>query len=177
ALIQELHAIEKTVDILLVDTGAGISNNVLNFLMASDEVLLVTTPEPTAITDAYGLIKILRSEEPEKKISLVVNQVASEEEARLVANKLKMVTKRFLNAEVEVLGHVVWDSLVGEAVRRQEPFILCYPRTAASYCVYTLAAKMCDQSMPQPTGLKRFFSSVVGFFGRRGEAYAQRRDG
>lgn len=163
-LIQELYTIEKMVDILMIDTGAGISNNVINFLLAADEILLVTTPEPTAITDAYGLIKIVRGEAPNKKISLIVNKVANEEEARLVANKLKMVTKRFLNTEIEAMGHVVWDGLVGEAVRRQEPFILGYPRTSAAYCIYSLAAKICDHSLPQPTGLQRFFSSVVSMF-------------
>ncbi|NPV92032.1 MAG: MinD/ParA family protein [Firmicutes bacterium] len=163
-LVNDLHAIEKTVDILMIDTGAGISNNVLNFLIASDEILLVTTPEPTAITDAYGLIKIVRGEVPQKKISLIINKVANEEEGRLVSNKLKMVTKRFLNTEIESLGHVVWDSAVGEAVRRQEPLILSYPRTSASFCIYSIAAKICDQSMPQPTGLQKFFNNVVSLF-------------
>lgn len=166
-LIEGLKSIEKMVDILLIDTGAGISNNVLNFVLAADEILLVTTPEPTAITDAYGLIKVVLNENPGKAIRLIVNKAASEEEAQVVVSKLRTVARRFLAVEVEAMGYVLWDDAVRESVRRQEPLLLAFPYSPAARCIYSLAATLEGKEAGKKAngnGLQRFFSQVLQLF-------------
>lgn len=166
-LIDEIKSIEKVADILVIDTAAGISNNVLNFVLAADEVLLVTTPEPTAITDAYGLIKVVLSEKPDKLIRLLINKARNADEAQLVVNKLRTVARRFLAVEVESVGYVLWDEAVREAVQRQEPFLLSFPHSLATRCIYSLAAALEGKEVQEKlkgNGLQGFFSKVFQLF-------------
>lgn len=164
ALMADVHSLEGTADILLIDTGAGVSSNVLNFLVAADEVIIVTTSEPTALTDAYGLIKIVSRENPGAVMKLIVNRVESEAEGALVAHKLKIVTKKFLDVELETYGHIIDDPAVSEAVKKQQPFILAFPYSPATQCVIDLAAKMCNQTAKRPAGLRAFFNNVANLF-------------
>lgn len=164
ALMMDVHSLEGTADLLLIDTGAGVSSNVLNFLLTADEVVIITTPEPTALTDAYGLIKIVSRENPKSILRLVVNKVESDAEGMLVAHKLKIVTKKFLDVDLEFYGHIVRDSAVSEAVKKQQPFVLAYPNSPASVCIHNLAAKMCNQTVKKPVGLRAFFNNVASLF-------------
>jgi flagellar biosynthesis protein FlhG len=101
--VRDLAGLEDRADFILVDTGAGISRGVLNFVLAAHEVLVVTTPEPTAITDAYGLIKAIDQHNPLAQVRLIINMAESEQEARAVAQKLIMIVDRFLDVEVSYL--------------------------------------------------------------------------
>ena len=134
--------------------------------MAADELIVVTTPEPTAITDAYGLIKALCQQDFTGKIYLVVNRVLSAQEASIVFEKLLMATSKFLNYEIESLGFIVEDSKVGQAIQAQKPFLMTYPQTTAANNLYNIAAKITNQEnlMPASKGIKGFFSKVIGYF-------------
>lgn len=141
-VMEMFRGLESGFDHLLIDTGAGIGPNVMSFLLAADEVLVVTTPEPTAITDAYATIKSLLKQRPDAAVSLLVNQVKDPHEARGVYQRIAAVCRRFLNMTPRDAGYVAWDPCVGQAVRRRAPFVLDSPSSSASACVRRLAHKL-----------------------------------
>jgi flagellar biosynthesis protein FlhG len=138
-LLTALAPLTAGSDLLLIDTSAGIGRNVVSLCEAATEVVLVTNPEPTSLTDAYGLIKVLLGRKPDAVIRVVVNSVSGGEEARAVHRKLDQVVSRFLGRRIEYLGHIERDECVGRATQRQTPFVTAYPRSAASRCVAVLA--------------------------------------
>jgi flagellar biosynthesis protein FlhG len=159
-MINLTRQLETEHDLLLIDTGAGISPNVIHFLMVADEVLVVTTPEPTAITDAYGLIKALIRQRETVRVSLLVNMVRDREEGLAVYERIAAVCRRFLGLALADAGHVVHDPRVSAAVRRRVPFVLDAPQSPASICVKQLAHKV-DRfaSEPRAGGFFRLVSS------------------
>ncbi len=149
-------------DYMIVDTGAGVSQNVLSFVIAADEVIVVTTPEPTAITDAYGIIKSIASQAPDKIIKLVVNRAQSVAEGKRVAQRVINIAGQFLNIKVEDLGFVFDDSNVPRSVRNQKPFMVSYPKSRASTCVAVIADKICNKTSERErgSGLTNFFKNL-----------------
>lgn len=148
-------------DYMVVDTGAGISQNVLSFLVASDEVIVITTPEPTAITDAYGTIKAIAANAPEKTVKLVVNRVQSVSEGKRVAQRVINIAGQFLNIKVENLGFVFEDMYVSKSIRNQKPFIASYPKSKASNCVDIIADRLTNVETEDMKG-----SGMMNFFKR-----------
>ncbi|GMO61954.1 MAG: MinD/ParA family protein [Treponemataceae bacterium] len=124
-------------DIIIIDTGAGIAKNVLQFVGAADEVIVVTTPEPTAITDAYGIIKIITTELMTKdiRLKLLVNRAHSAEEGRRIADRIVTIVGQFLNYKIEYLGFVYDDPAVNNSVVRQKPFLAANPTSKPAQCV------------------------------------------
>ena len=116
-------------DIIIIDTGAGITNNVLQFVAAADEVYVVTTPEPTAITDAYGIIKIITTEIVEHPVNLklLVNRAHSADEGKRISERIITIVSQFLNYKVDYIGFVYDDPVVQASVIRQKPFIVINP--------------------------------------------------
>ena len=151
-------------DFLIVDTGAGISQNVLSFVMAADEVIVVTTPEPTAITDAYGIIKAIASQSNEKHIKLIVNRAQSVAEGKRVAQRVINIAGQFLNIKVEELGFVYEDLYVPKSVRNQKPFIVSYPGCKASGCVKVIADRINNKQVESEkgTGIASFIKNLIG---------------
>lgn len=145
-IVDSLAVVEQQADFIVIDTGAGISPNVLSFTRAADDVLVVTTPEPTAITDAYAVVKVLsRDAGPElvrRRTSLLVNQAMSPEEAQLVYERIARVARQFLNVNVLNAGWLPDDEHVVLSVRRRVPFVLAYPRCPAAACVTQLAMRL-----------------------------------
>lgn len=131
-IMRELEEIQGYADLVLLDTGAGISQESLRFMLASDEILLVTTPEPTSITDAYAVVKMLHSRNPAVVIKLIVNRASSAKEAKHTAEKLTLVAKQFLGLKLETIGYVLDDPNVSKSVKKQRPFLLEYPGTDSS---------------------------------------------
>jgi flagellar biosynthesis protein FlhG len=129
---RQLEPLQGYADTIFFDTGAGISPESLRLMLSSDEVILVTTPEPTAITDAYAVIKMIHSRNPQAKIQLVINRTTSHQEGRTTADKLAMVAKRFLGIDIDTLGFVPDDVHVSKAVKQQRPFLLTYPHSQAA---------------------------------------------
>ena len=138
-IFNKLAACDEWADIILVDTGAGVGKNVLDFIMASDEVVLVITPEPTALTDGYAVLKSYRQLEATQPIRLVVNRVYDIVESSETANKLICTAERFLHMELKSLGFVFDDTSLMKAVRRQVPLMAAYPDSMAARCVEALA--------------------------------------
>jgi len=149
-------------DYMIIDTGAGVSQNVLAFVLAADEVIVVTTPEPTAITDAYGIIKSIAAQAPDKSIKLVVNRVQSVAEGKRVAQRVINIAGQFLNVKVENLGFVFDDIAVPKSVRNQKPFFVSYPKSKASVCVSIIAERIINREVEngKATGLPGFFRNL-----------------
>lgn len=139
-------------DYMIIDTGAGVSQNVLSFVIAADEVIVITTPEPTAITDAYGIIKSIASQTNEKTIRLVVNRVTSVSEGKRVAQRIISIASQFLNIKIESLGFIFDDEAVSKAVRAQKPFIVCYPKSKPSVCVSMIADRIANRESEASKG-------------------------
>lgn len=118
-LMDQIDNISEKFDIIIIDTGAGVSDNVLNFLNCSDKILVVTTPEPHAMTDAYALIKVMNEEQITKQIDFVVNMVRSQEEGVAVAERLKEVSKKFIGADIFYRGGILHDPMLQKAVKQR----------------------------------------------------------
>jgi len=160
-MLQLLRGLETEHDLIIVDTGAGISPNVLSFVLAADEVLVVTTPEPPAMTDAYALIKTICRRRENAKIDLFVNMVRDRREGRRVYERLSAVSRRFLGAAVHDAGYLATDNRVGAAVRRRMPFVLVEPEIPASQSIKQLAHKL-DRGAAEPRG-EGFFKRVANW--------------
>ncbi|HDT14734.1 MAG TPA: MinD/ParA family protein, partial [Firmicutes bacterium] len=143
--IARLSEVENMVDILLIDTGAGISRNTLSFIYASDYSIVITTPEPTALMDAYGLIKVVSLSKNKVPLKLVVNMAGSKEEAKEIASRVVLLSRRFLNTFVESYGHILRDKNVLHSVMAQKPFSVLYPSTRASGCIKEIAQRVSDK--------------------------------
>lgn len=141
-LLNRLGRLEGMIDILLIDTAAGISPNVLSLILAADETIVVTVPEPTAITDAYAVIKVLSRHRANARAGIVMNMVEGSSQAEEVFAQLQRVIHRFLNVEVRFAGHVLRDECVGRAICEQRPFSICFPYARASRCVADLARSL-----------------------------------
>ncbi len=140
--LKSLERLEEQTEIIIIDTGAGISRRVIDFCIASGEVLIVTTPEPTAIADAYAMIKVLAQAQPTLKLWLVVNIAGSRSEADQIAERITVLSERFLGVEVRRAGYVLADPRVPFAVRRRVPFSQAYPSTQAAQCVREVALRL-----------------------------------
>ncbi len=141
-LVDQLSQLEADNEFMVVDCGAGINPDVLHFAGGADNVVVVTTPEPTAITDAYAMVKVLCQKKYAGHLSLLVNMASSRHEARDAHHRVADVARRFLGARVFNAGCVNEDDKVKEAVRRREPFVLAFPRCRASRCIAALANKL-----------------------------------
>jgi len=169
-LLVELGRLDNDYDYVLLDTGAGISQNVTTFLLAADDAIIVTSPEPTALTDAYGVLKSMHRASYKGKVYLVVNRVADDSEGILVGEKLKMVAEKYLDLEVVVLGHIINDSSVTKGIRRQQPFVEIYPHSQAARNIEHIAKHLLESNgdlFPdelqeiKPAGIKNFFKRIV----------------
>ena len=148
-LMRQIQELEQDVDLVLIDTGAGVNPNVLGFLVGADQVIVVTTPEPTAITDAYAVIKTTRAQRHDIGMHVLVNMVRDVAEGRGVFHRLDAVCRRFLDLNLRYAGHVLWDRRVAMAVRRRQPFVLSHPRCPAGVCINQLAQRM-DRHAAEP---------------------------
>ena len=157
-LQDELEGLTRSVDVLLIDTGAGISSNVLYFAVAAQEILVVASPEPTSITDAYALMKVLFLQHGEKRFRLLVNMAAGGAEAMVVYRKLCTVADRFLNISIDYVGYVPEDDYVTMAVCRQRAVVDLYPRAQSSRQFEKLAKVVGGWDVPElPKGTMQFF--------------------
>ncbi|MBF0213122.1 MAG: MinD/ParA family protein [Magnetococcales bacterium] len=129
-------------DVVLVDTGAGISENVRFFVLAVERIMVVATPDPTSITDAYALMKVLFLNHRASHFDLVVNQVRSETEAKEVFRTLSQVADKFLNIVLNYVGSIPEDPLLAQSVRQQKPVSISHPNEAVSKSFQKLAVNL-----------------------------------
>ncbi len=162
-LVQSMAHLESLADIVVLDCAAGISRNVMTFAAAADFVIIVTTPEPTALTDAYATAKVLSRERFESSLGVVVNMATSSTEAQASANRLIDVARRFLKLEVANSGYILRDEHVAMAVRQRVPVVLKYPRSPASTCMAAVATKLARDTLAGKTH-EGFFRRVANLF-------------
>jgi flagellar biosynthesis protein FlhG len=164
--IGELDSLSNA-DVIIIDTSAGVSSNVLDFIAAADDAVIITTPEPTAITDAYGIIKIIATELDSLNmgLKLVVNRVHSVAEAKKVADRMTSIAGQFLNLKVDYLGFIYDDTVVSHAVLRQRPFMVVDPKCKASQCVQHIVGRLEKSDIKESGG---FSGMIRRLFGRAG---------
>lgn len=152
------------VDVIVIDTSAGVSSNVLDFIAAADDAIIVTTPEPTAITDAYGIIKIIATEIDNMNlgIKLIVNRVKSVTEGKKVSERVINIASQFLNLKVDYLGYVYDDPQVSQAILKQKPFMIVDPDSKASICIKHIVSRLEKVEYKEGGGLKKFLNRLVG---------------
>jgi flagellar biosynthesis protein FlhG len=164
--LEALLSLQHQSDVILIDTGAGLHRNVMAFVLAAEEVVIVTTPEPTALMDAYGMIKILYREKKNPVINVIVNMAGNQAEADEAGNKLVVLSKRFLNLEIAYLGYVPRDPLMIKAVKEQKPVILSAPMSPAATSIRKLAEMLFSgKTKKNGNDLLGFFEKVTHIFG------------
>jgi len=156
-LVQGLQRVAETVDWLLIDTAAGIHESVLKLLLAAQEVILVATPEPTSLVDAYAMVKVLHLREPSKPLWLLVNNGQSAEEAQETVDQLQAATERFLGKELKVLGMIPNDPHILQAVRQQRGVVDLFPHSPAARAFQAIARQLLGQGTLQPDGFAAFW--------------------
>lgn len=170
--MEDIAFLDRIFDIILIDTGAGLADNVMSCIMAADEVLLVTTPEPTSITDAYALVKMVSNRDRNKIIKIVVNKADSFNEANDILKKLMMVAEKFLKIKLNPLGFILQDDNILKAVKMQQPFYICFPKSSATKHIKELARELVKETAVEGlqkdigregTGIKGFISRFVNF--------------
>lgn len=163
SFITELYTLSNA-DIIIIDTSAGVSSNVLSFIAAADEAIIITTPEPTAITDAYGIIKIIATEVENLNIGLklVVNRVKNVTEGRKIAERIINISGQFLNLKVEYLGCVYEDPIVQSSVLKQRPFMVQDPKSKAAISVQHLVGRIEKNDFTEEPGLARMIRKLFG---------------
>lgn len=143
-LIQAFEYLQKEFDIILFDMGAGATNQILDLIVAVDDVIVISTAEPTAITDAYSMMKYIHFKDPEKNFYVVCNRAFTPEEGRDTVTRLSFAMSKFLDKEVTILGSLPEDVVVRKAVREQIPFSILYPESEISKTLYTMTTRFAE---------------------------------
>ncbi len=165
-LTKKMSFLDEIVDIVIVDTGAGLSDNVTHFIYAADDVILVTTPEPTSIMDAYALIKTVCSADKKPNIQLIINRAENYKEAQQIGEKLCLAAEKFLGARIRQLGYVLSDITVVKAVKQQQPFVLSFPKSSVAKQVIEIGHCLVDEQNRQESnslGIKGFLDKFTKF--------------
>ncbi len=157
ALVGEVDGLDGQLDVLLIDVGAGVSETVLWFTAAAAETLVVLTPEPTSLTDAYALVKLLARRHGRQDFLVLVNMAATAREAQRTFRALAGVTERFLQVRLDYQGFVPWDDAMVRAVRLQQPVVLSAPGAPASQAFERLAETLVARPASLPSGGMQFF--------------------
>lgn len=164
-LKKQIIEMESRFDYILIDTGAGISEIVIGFVAAAHEVILITTPEPTSLTDVYALIKALRIKGYNNKLKLVVNKAENSKEALSVFEKISAASSKFLSTKIENLGYILKSKQVEEAVKNQQPFITLFPNSTMSRNINSIATKIIGTSIEnEKSNFQSFLSRFKAFF-------------
>ena len=167
-LVKSIDELNEIADFIIIDTGAGISDQVLEFVMASPEVLLVTTPEPSSLTDSYSLLKVLYRNpgfsDADTKIHIVANRVNSREEGQALYEKVNSVVSQFLHGSLNFLGMIPQDLALEKAVRQQKTVALSYPNAKSSHAIENLAENLLNgtqEEIRERWGIVQMFSSFL----------------
>ncbi|MCR5785395.1 MAG: MinD/ParA family protein [Eubacterium sp.] len=168
-LLSNMAELDNMADIIIVDTGAGVSDTVLDFVKCSNEIIMVTTSEPSSLTDAYSVLKALMQDntfDRNSKISVITNKVKHMEEGKAIYDKLNSVSNQFLGKGLEFMGIVPQDSYLEKAVRKQKPVSILYPESKASAALERMARGLVN--LPQDSyGVKGFSQFISGLLLRR----------
>jgi flagellar biosynthesis protein FlhG len=163
-IVENLVSLEDIVDTIIFDTGAGVNENMLKLIYASHETVLVTTPEPTAIVDAYALVKIISEKISNPKINVVLNRVSSAREAMSVMEGLTRIAKKNLDLNINKLGYILHDDNMQKAIKMQVPILVSYPKCQASANIDALSAKFLNIPVKEQgkPGILGFLEKLTG---------------
>ena len=163
SFIDEMSELSSA-DVIIIDTSAGVSSNVLSFIAAADDAIIVTNPEPTAITDAYGIIKIIATEIDTMDISLklIVNKVKSVTDGKRVSERIIGISSQFLNIKIDYLGYIYEDPIVPACVIKQKPFIIAEPSSKPAICLKHIASRLENVEYTEGSGVSSFFKRLFG---------------
>jgi flagellar biosynthesis protein FlhG len=162
-VLEEFEDYEGEIDTLIIDTGAGISSNVAFFCIAAQNIIVVISPEPTALTDGYALIKVLFTKYQEKKFKVLVNAVTDASEALMVFRRLSEAAEKFLQVSLDYLGFLPRDDNIQKAVRAQRSFLDAYPESKASKSILSIAEKLQEDPLDSLKGsLQLFLGNLIG---------------
>ena len=166
ALLDRLTALETQHDYVLMDAPAGIGQGVLHLARLADELVLVVTPEPTAMMDAYSLLKAAAASGPESigRVRLLVNMVGQRKQAEEVHRRIAQTAARFLNLDVSLLGYVFCDGHVGRAVQKQQPLLLAYPHSQAAWCMKRVGSALLEGRDTPLASRFAYFRRLAGLF-------------
>lgn len=152
-------------DFIIMDTGAGINRDVMGYISCCDELIILTTPEPTSLTDAYSLIKVVNYFNIKTTAKVVINRILNNDEGKLTFDKFYNTVKSFLNMELEYLGCICEDNKIAQSVRKQEPFLLCYPNCGASKDINQIAASILGNAeIKRGVGAQALFRKLLNIF-------------
>jgi flagellar biosynthesis protein FlhG len=149
-VLRAISQLEADADLVLIDTSSGVGRSVTSLCLSADDVIVVTTPEMPAFSDAYSLIKLLQQQGLQRPLHLLINMAGSPEEAEETAHRIRLVARRFLRLEVDSWGHVPFDPAIVRAIRRQEPVVSAFPQSPASLAHRALAARLWARTQPEP---------------------------
>jgi flagellar biosynthesis protein FlhG len=144
-VLEGMRELQERTDFLIIDTMAGISQNAVGFAAAADEVIVVTTPEPSAIVDAYAAVKTIHQQRIDSIFRLIINMTINEQQAKAVFSKLNTVSQQYLGRSLTYLGYIPKDPHVSQGVMQSSPFVLRYPASPASKCMMRLASRLAQQ--------------------------------
>lgn len=164
SIINSFNQLDGLADIILLDTGAGISKDVSNFLLAADEIIIVTTPEPHAITDAYAITKVMNRLGSQAKQMLIVNRAENQPEADIVANKLSSVVSQYLQRTLDYIGYVQEDPLIRRSLKQQNPLLLLSPQSQPAKNIEAIAARLLNKPVNNPAGITGFVTKMFSLF-------------
>ena len=166
--LESFTYLDANYDIVLIDTGAGASHQVINMVKASRETIIITTPEPTALTDAYAMIKILKSLKTMPEMLIVINRVDNRREGEEIFSKLNRVSHRFLGIELKFLGLIPNDNFLLKAVKKQEPLSILYPKSPSAKSIQEICNLLIssDSTFTAESGTRSFIDRFLSLFGR-----------
>ncbi|WP_142414821.1 MinD/ParA family protein [Hathewaya massiliensis] len=156
----------KDYDFVLIDTGAGVNKNILSFIACSDEFIVVTTPEPTSLTDAYSLVKVIRHFEIKNSAHIIINKVFDKREGTLTYERFSSAVKNFLGMDTKLLGYIYEDRKLVESVRGQIPVYINYPNSNFSLCIKSISKKLMKsmEIEKEEAGMHGFFKKLFNLF-------------
>ncbi|MFB1081092.1 MinD/ParA family protein [Jeotgalibacillus sp. JSM ZJ347] len=167
-LMDGFSILQKSYDYLIFDMGAGASENGLELIMSADEVIVITTGEPTSIMDAYSMMKFIHMRDPEKAFALLCNRVMNPEEGKIALHRLSSAMNKFLNKDVRLLGSLPEDPYVRRSVINQTPFTKLYPNSPASKTLKNIVHAYAEQQNEEIHNVKkRFTERLSGFFRKK----------
>ena len=165
AFLSSIEEPKQMADVILIDTGAGATDNIVKMILAAHEVVLIVTPEPTAITDAYALTKIISSARPDMQLQIIINKAESVGEARGVIEKFTRASERFLGIKVKELGFILEDAHVSRSIKEQVPYVLGYPKCKASKQMELIARRLSDKDdLTNNRGMTSYIRRFISLF-------------
>lgn len=161
--LEKLEALDEY-DYILMDTGAGVNRDVLSFIAASEELIIVTTPEPTSLTDGYSLIKATDYYKLKTKAKIVVNKAFTKDEGHETFKRFEKAVNKFLKIKIEYLGCILEDKKLVQSVRQQKPFVVLYPNCDAAKDIENIACELIGGEIQSQNGAKGLFKRLFNIF-------------